>query len=264
MKEFRNKVVWITGASSGIGEALSYELDRMGCKLILSSRREEQLSVVKNRCQHPENIKILTLDLAAPEAMEAHVVKAWNGFGRIDIVINNAGISQRSRILETELRVFRQLVEINYLGTVALTKAMLPFFVQQQSGHFVTISSLMGKFGSPMRAGYCAAKHALHGFFDVLRMEHQKDGIDVTLICPGFIQTDIAKNALTADGTPQNKEDMATKNGMDVQLFAKKMLRAVRDKKFETYIGGKEVGAVYLKRFFPELLHRIVLRSKVV
>ncbi len=264
MKEFRNKVVWITGASSGIGEALCYELDRMGCKLILSSRREEKLLVVKNRCGQPENIRILPLDLGVPESMEAHSKKAWSAFGKIDILINNAGISQRSRIVETELQVFRQLIEVNYLGTVALSKALLPFFLNQKSGHFVTITSLMGKFGSPFRSGYCGAKHALHGFFDVLRMEHQKDNIDVTLICPGFIQTNVAKNALTADGSPQNKEDMATTNGMKVQLFAKKMLHAVRRKKFECYIGGKEVGGIYLKRFFPGLLHRIVLRSKVV
>jgi dehydrogenase/reductase SDR family protein 7 len=121
----------------------------------------------------------------------------------------------------------------------------------------------MGKFGSPYRSGYCGAKHALHGFFDVLRMEHQKDNVKVTLICPGFIQTNLAINALTADGSSQNKDDIATLNGMDVRLFAKKLVKAVKAKKFETYIGGKEVLGVYLKRFFPKLLRRFVLKSKV-
>jgi dehydrogenase/reductase SDR family protein 7 len=144
-----------------------------------------------------------------------------------------------------------------------VTKALLPHFIKNQKGHFVTITSLMGKFGSPYRSGYCGAKHALHGFFDVLRMEHQKDNINVTLICPGFIQTNVAINALTADGSKQNTNDEATSNGMPVATFAKKLINAVESKKFEAYIGGKEVLGVYLKRFFPKMLHNFVLKSKV-
>lgn len=113
-------------------------------------------------------------------------------------------------------------IDVNYLGTVALTKALLPHFINQKTGRFVTISSLMGKFGSPYRSGYCGAKHALHGFFDVLRMEHEKDGIHVTMICPGFVNTDVAKNALTGDGSSQNQQDAATQNGLPVETFAKK------------------------------------------
>jgi short-subunit dehydrogenase len=152
---------------------------------------------------------------------------------------------------------------VDYLGTVALSKALLPHYIKNQSGHFATVTSLMGKFGSPYRSGYCGAKHALHGFFDVLRMEHQKDGLNVTLICPGFIQTNVAKNAMTANGSKQNQDDLATQNGMPVAIFAKKFIKAVETQKFEAYIGGKEILGVYIKRFFPKWLHYLVLHSKV-
>lgn len=263
MKNLHNKVIWITGASSGIGEALALELQKNPCKLILSARRKTVLEQVKTRCKHPDNIAILPLDLADTEQATAVVQKAWELFGRIDILVNNAGVSQRSFILETKMEVYAQLMHINYLGTVALTKALLPKFINQQSGQFVTVTSLMGKFGSPVRSGYCGAKHALHGFFDVLRMEHEKDGIVVTMICPGFVQTDVAKNAFVGDGSKQGVEDHATENGMPTVIFAKKMARAIAKKKFEAYIGGKEVLGVYVKRFFPKLLHKMVLRSRV-
>ena len=154
-------------------------------------------------------------------------------------------------------------MEIDYLGTVALTKAVLPHFVERKSGQFVTVTSLMGKFSSPYRSGYCGAKHALHGFFDALRMEHDKDNIKVTLICPGFVNTDVAKNALVDDGTKQNTQDTATQNGLSVNVFAKRMIKAIQKQKFEAYIGRKEVLGVYLKRFFPKFLHWYVLRSTV-
>jgi short-subunit dehydrogenase len=122
----------------------------------------------------------------------------------------------------------------------------------------------MGKFGSPFRSGYCGAKHALHGFFDVLRMEHEKDGVFVTMICPGFVQTDLARNALVGDGSSQGFQDQATRNGMDAERFARKMLKAIEKRSWESYIGGREVAGIYLKRFFPKLLHRVVIRSQVV
>ena len=202
-----NKTIWITGASSGIGEGLAYLLNQKNCRLILSSRNEENLKQVKSNCQFPDNVAVLPLDLADFDSMALKTETAIAFFGSIDILINNAGISQRSLLLETDFSVYKKLIDVNYLGTVALTKSILTHFIANKKGHFATITSLMGVFGSPYRSGYCAAKHALHGFFDVLRMEHQKDGIDVTLVCPGFIQTNVAKNALTADGSKQNKND---------------------------------------------------------
>jgi short-subunit dehydrogenase len=166
-------------------------------------------------------------------------------------------------IADTSIDVDRKLIEVDYLGTVALSKTLLPHFIKQQSGHYVTVTSVMGKFGSPYRSGYCGAKHALHGFFDVMRMEHQKDGIKVTLICPGFVNTDVAKNALTGDGFSQKTQDKATENGLAVDDFVKRMIKAIELEKFEAYIGRKEILGVYLKRFFPKFLHNFVLLSQV-
>ncbi|MFM9988572.1 SDR family oxidoreductase [Flavobacterium sp.] len=262
MKSINNKIVWITGASSGIGEALAYELaNNKNCKLILSARNQEALEFVKSKCN--TEVVLLPFDLSDFGHAKNHAEKAIAAFGKVDVLINNGGVSQRSLLIETDFEVDKKLIEVDYLGTVAITKAILPHFIQNHNGHFVTITSLMGKFGSPYRSGYCGAKHALHGFFDVLRMEHQKDAINVTLVCPGFIQTNVAKNALTANGSKQNIDDNATQNGMAVSVFVKKLVKAVETNKFEAYIGGKEILGVYLKRFFPKFLHYFVLRSKV-
>ena len=263
MKDISEKVFWITGASSGIGEALAYALGRMGCRLILSSREKASLEKVKSKCATPDKVNIIELDLADTSNMGVLAQHAIALFGRVDVLVNNAGVSQRSVVAQTSLHVYKKLMDINYLGTVALTKAILPHFIERKEGYFVTVSSLMGKFGSPQRSGYCAAKHALHGFFDVLRMEHQRDGIYVTMICPGFVNTEIAMNALTSDGSPKRSNDHRTSGGMAPGKFAEKMIRAMRRRKFEAYIGGSEVAGVYLKRFFPRLLHWAVLRSRV-
>ncbi|MFS4469218.1 SDR family oxidoreductase [Maribacter sp. 2210JD10-5] len=259
----KGKVVWITGASSGIGEALTYQLNEIGCKLIISARREKVLAEVKKNSNLPDHVAILPLDLTQTDQLPAKTKKAIEFYGHVDMLINNGGLSQRSLILDTKFEVFQKMIEVNYLGTICLSKSILPHFIARKTGHFTTITSLMGKFGSPYRSGYCGAKHALHGFFDVLRMEHEKDNINVTLICPGFINTDVAKNALTADGTRQKKQDEATANGMHVAKCAKKIIKAIQKRKFEVNIGGKEIMAVYLKRFFPRLLHRVVLKSAV-
>ena len=222
MNAINGKVVWITGASSGIGEALAYELATKNCKLILSARNAEALETVKSKCSTAK-VVILPFDLSDFDNAKNHAEKAIAAFGKVDVLINNGGISQRSLIVETDFEVDKKLIEVDYLGTVALTKALLPHFIKNKKGHFVTVTSLMGKFGSPYRSGYCGAKHALHGFFDVLRMEHQKDNISVTLVCPGFIQTNVAKNALTADGSKQNLDDEATQNGMPTSVFCQKI-----------------------------------------
>ncbi|MEB8345618.1 SDR family oxidoreductase [Flavobacteriaceae bacterium KMM 6898] len=263
MKRIGDKTFWITGASSGIGEALAYELSKLGCTLVISARKEEHLVIVKNKCAYPERVHVVPLDLVDYKEMDTVVHKAISILGHVDVLINNAGISQRALIMETDVEVFKKLMDINYLGTIALTKAILPHFINKRKGHFVTVTSLMGKFGSPYRSGYCGAKHALHGFFDVLRMEHEKDGIDVTIICPGFVNTKVAINALTGNGKRQLSNDTATEKGMDPAIFAKKMIKAINQRKFEAYIGKTEVMGVYLKRFMPKLLHSVVLKSKV-
>ncbi|MFP4845917.1 SDR family oxidoreductase [Winogradskyella sp. PE311] len=260
---FKNKVIWITGASSGIGKALALELSNKDCKLILSSRREEVLNEVKLQCVEPKNIAILPLDLANYREMKVIADNAISCFGKIDILINNGGISQRSPIIETSIEVDKKLMEVDYLGTVALSKAVLPHFIQNQTGQYVVVTSLMGKFSSPLRSAYCGAKHALHGFFDALRLEHAKDNIKVTIICPGFVNTNVARNALTADGSVQGYQDEMTENGLDVKIFVKRMIKAIRKEKFEAYIGNFEKFGVYVKRLSPRLIHKLVMRSKV-
>ena len=258
-----NKIVWITGASSGIGAELAKIYSHRGIKLILSSRNVRALERVKSECYYPENIKILPIDLNDFYAAPALVKKAYNIFGRIDILINNAGVSQRSLIVDTQFDVLKKLIEINYLGTVALSRALLPFFLKQGFGHYVVVSSVMGKYGSPFRSGYSAAKHALHGFFDVMRMEHQKDNINVTIICPGFVRTPIAMNSLKGDGSVLGVDDLATRKGLKVEDFARKMVRSVDQKKWEVQFGKKELLGVYLKRLSNKLLHNAVIRSNV-
>jgi short-subunit dehydrogenase len=261
MESLNGKTIWITGASSGIGEGLAYALSEKNCKLILSARNETELNRVRSNCN--ASVEVLPFDLADFDNAQSHVAKAIAIFGKVDLLILNGGVSQRSLLAETDFSVDKKLIEVDYLGNVALAKAILPHFIQNKNGHFAVVTSLMGKFGSPYRSGYCGAKHALHGFFDVMRMEHQKDGVNVTMICPGFIQTNVAKNALTADGSKQIVDDEATKNGMPVQTFARKMIRAIEKGKFEAYIGGKETLGVLIKRLFPTLLHYFVIRSKV-
>jgi short-subunit dehydrogenase len=257
-----NKVIWITGASSGIGEALAHALVAKNSRLIISARNEAALQAIKTN--YPSAlIEVLPFDLLDFDTTPAMVAKAISFFGKIDVLVNNGGISQRSLIAETDFAVDKKIMDVDYFGTIALTKALLPHFIQNQSGHYVTVTSLMGKFGSPYRSGYCAAKHALHGYFDVMRMEHEKDGVAVTLVCPGFVQTNVAINALTADGSPQVKNSETTANGMLLADFIPKMVRAMEQKKFEVYIGKKEVLGIYLKRFLPKYLHKVVLKSKV-
>lgn len=263
MGTLKGKTIWITGGSSGIGKSLSEALVKYPCNLIISSRNEQELLQVKKDCGNPESITVLPFDLKDHDQMEALVQKAVQCYGGVDILVNNAGVSQRSLIKDTNFSVYKRLIDIDYLGTVALSKALLPHFITKKSGHYVTVTSLMGKFGSPYRSGYCGAKHALHGFFDVMRMEHEQDNIKVTMVCPGFVQTNVAKNALTADGTPQIQDDNATKNGLPPGVAARKIIKAIVREKFEVYVGRGEIKGVYLKRFFPKLLHKVVMRSQV-
>jgi len=262
---FTNKVVWITGASSGIGKSLALALSKQRAFLILSSRNEAKLNDVKKACLHPENVKIIPLDLEDYTNFYQKVSEAINCFGKINVLINNAGISQRSLVKDTSIEVDKRIMNINYLGTVALTKVMLPHFIEKNNGHFVVITSIVGKIGTPLRSSYAASKHALHGFFDSLRAEVHQNNIKVTLACPGFVQTNVSINALTGDGTPQNKMDIATKNGLTTEKFAELLIKAIQKEKQEVYIGGfKEKLAVFVKRFFPKILSKMIRKLAVI
>lgn len=261
---YENKVVWITGASSGIGEALAYALNKKGTRLILSARREEELERVKANCTgNPDDIVVLPLDLTKTATLADKAKTAESFFGSVDILFNNGGISQRALALEAELESVRNLMEINFFGTIALTKEVVPGMIERGHGHVVVTSSVMGKFGTKYRSAYAASKHALHGWFDCLRQEVEEQGVDVTLVCPGYVKTDITKNAITADGSKYEKMGHAHKKAMTPREFADKLLPKVSAGKQEIYIGGKEIWAVYLKRLFPELLNKILKRIKV-
>ncbi len=260
MIELGGKIVWITGASSGIGEAVAYALARKKAKLILSARRTEELNRVKNRCAElsGEGVQTLTADLTDEASLPGITVEAIKCFGHIDILINNGGISQRSIVHETSIEVFRRLMEVNFFGAVSLTKNLIPHFIQRGQGHFVVISSVTGKFGTPYRSGYAASKHALHGFYDAVRAEYFKHNIIVTMICPGVIHTPISVSALKGDGTENKKMDPLQAKGMPVEQCAARIVHATEHQKQEVYIGGKEVALLYIKRFFPGLFSIIV------
>ncbi len=255
---FEEKIAWITGASSGIGEALAEALAERGARLVLSARREDRLRQVQAACAHPERHLVLPLDLADAGSLEAAARQALAHAGHLDVLINNGGVSQRGQAAETDLAVDRRIMEVNYFGTVALTKAVLPSMLARGGGHVVVVSSLVGLFGTPQRSAYAASKHALHGFFDALRAEVHDAGVRVTVVCPGFIRTDVSINALTADGTPHGRMDKNQQQGLAPEVCAEKILRAVERQKDEVYIAGKEKLAVYLKRFVPGLFNRFI------
>lgn len=257
------KVIWITGASSGIGEATTRKFLEEGHQVIISARNSAKLNEIKETSPFKESIAVLTLDLADSSNIENKVQQAIEAFGYIDILLNNGGISQRSLVRETSLAVDRSIMEVNYFGTIALSKALLPHFLERGTGQFAVISSLVGKFGSPFRSSYAASKHALHGFFDSLRAEHSQDGIVVTMICPGFIRTNVSINALTGDGSPLGAMDEAQDKGMSPDASAKIIFNAIIKQRKEVLVGGKETLAVYLKRFFPSLFARILAKAKV-
>ena len=260
---FKDKVVWITGASSGIGSATAIALSDKGAKLIISGRHANNLLKTKEACTNNENVHIIPFDLAKYDNISHIVIHALAPFGHIDILINNGGISQRSLAEDTPISVDEQIIKVNFLGTVALTKALLPHFIERRSGRFVVVTSVTGKIGTPLRSTYAASKHALHGFFDSLRAEVYKYNIKVTLICPGFVQTNVSKNALTGTGKPQNTMDKATQNGITPEYLAKKMLIAVKKDKQEKAIGHKEIYGILIKRFFPKLAAILIRKIDV-
>lgn len=253
--------VWITGASSGIGEALAYAFHQAGAKLILSARRADELSRVQSRCGGEASTRVLPLDVTQAAELPDKARAALQMFGGIDVLVNNAGVTQRSLVKDTELDVYRKLMEVNFFGAVALTKAILPAMMEARRGQIVVISSLVGKFGTPLRSGYAAAKHALHGFFDSLRAEVSRYGITVMLVCPGYIRTDISLHALRGDGGLHAKMDSGQARGMPVEKCAAQILKGLAQGKEEIYVGGRDKYVVHLKRFFPRLFSRMIARS---
>jgi len=259
----KNKVVWITGASSGIGEALVYAYNKAGARLIISSRNRDELYRVKMNCKNPVGIHVLPIDLENTEALPSKAADALRIFGHIDILINSGGISQRALAMDTSLETEQRLMNTNFWGTVVLSKAVVAKMIDTGGGSIVCISSLTGKFGTRLRSAYAASKHALHGYFDSLRSEVYDKNINITIICPGFIKTQVSINALTGDGKPQGSMDAAQENGLSAEECARQIISAVAKQKEEVYIGGKEVKGVWLKRFFPLRFSKYMRTAKV-
>ena len=252
------QTVWITGASSGIGEALALEYANLNANLILSARNEATLQPVADKCQNQNNtVLILPLDLSDSTDFESKIETVKQNFDKVDILINNGGISQRSLIIETPLDVDRKLFEVNYFGTIALTKLVLPWMIEQGGGKMVAISSISGKFGFPLRASYAATKHAMIGFFETLGLEHIGDNIHTTVVCPGRIKTNISLRALNHKGETTNEMDPGLRDGMPADVCAKKIVKAVRKNKREVWIGRKELLLVYFHQYIPRLFWKI-------
>ena len=260
----KTQTVWITGASSGIGEALTYAYHQMGAKVIISARNESELIRVKAKCKDQNEVHILKLDLEDHASLPTKAVEAIKIFGNIDILINSGGISQRSLAMETSLITEKRFLDINFWGTVILSKAVLPQMIKENSGSIIAISSLVGKFGTKYRSAYSASKHALHGYFESLRIELGESNVHLMLACPGFIKTNVTINALTADGLAQGTMDDAQEKGMLPQDFAKQLIKKIKAKKEEVYIGGNEVRGVLIKRFFPKVFAKLIRKAKVV
>lgn len=262
MDYFQNKRIWITGASSGIGKAIALELAKSQSHLVISARRKNTLEKFSNELLQSgaASVHVLAFDLEKEEERENAILELRTLWVEPDIMILSGGLSQRSLILETELAVFRRLMEVDYLANVHLSKAFLKEW-QTKPGQIAIISSLVGKIPTPYRSGYAAAKHALHGYFDSLRAEHPQ--LKVNIICPGFIHTQVSVNALKGDNSPLGEMDRAQAEGMDPKQFARKALRSMQRNRAISLIGGKEVWGVHLHRFFPGLFRRLIAKVRV-
>ena len=258
----KNKVVWITGASSGIGLELALQYNKLGANVVISARRKEKLEETKQLCKFPDNVQVLPLDLAVQDNFNELAAEVINQFGRIDILINNGGISQRSETHETSLEIDRKVMEVNYFGNIALTKAVLPYMRKQQFGVIVPISSLAGKFGFFLRSAYCASKHALHGFYETLRLEEIENNIQITIICPALIKTNISLEALDSNGKPTGLMDKNQETGMPADKCAEIIIKGVQKKKLEVLVGNGEENAVRVHNWFPNLFFKIIQKKK--
>lgn len=259
----RDKTIWITGASAGIGQALAITLAaRRDVTLVLSARRAEELERVRALCADPHRVYVLPMDVADTAAAEANAARAAELAGApIDVMVHNAGIGQRSLAKDTPLADDRRVMELNYFGVVALTKALLPSMLARKTGHFVVVSSVVGYVGTPHRTAYAASKHALHGFFESLRAEVFGAGVAVTMVCPGFVRTEIARKALERAGGKAS-DHTALEGGMTAEACAKKIAAAMEREAREVYVGGAEIVGIYARRYAPGLLAQALRRIK--
>ena len=263
MAKFENKTVWITGASSGIGEACAILFAKDKLNLILTASRENALKTIQEKCiLLGAKCDILPYDLLDIEGIPALVESALKCFGGIDILYNNAGISQRGLAGDTLFEVDKKIMDINYFAPVFITKLVLPGMLEKQYGTIAVTTSIAGRFGFPLRSSYSASKHALYGFFESLQAEYYDRNIRVVLICPGRVTTNISMNALESDGQKHGVLDSGQKGGISAEKAAGKIVKAIYRQKPEVLVGGKELFMVTIKRFFPAIARILVRKIK--
>ncbi len=257
------KIIWITGASGGIGRAVAIAMSSYNTRLIISARRVKELAEVREICEsRGSECLVCPLDLACEENIDKAVSLVLEKFGRVDILISNAGMSQRSMCYETDFQVYRRIMEVNFFGNIRLTQKLLPVMIEQGSGYLLSVGSIVSKFGFPLRSAYSASKHALIGYYETLYFELKPKNIKVSVVLPGRIKTDVSFNALTKDGTPYNKMDDGQASGMSAEQCVEKIIKCIKKEKKEMLIGRREVLIVYLKQFFPRIFNMIVNKIK--
>ncbi len=262
-KFFSDRVVWVTGASSGIGEALVYAFVRGGSRVIASSNNPVELARVAEKCTAmPGSITTVAFDLADTSGIEKTVATVIEKEGKIDILLNIGGVSQRALIRETPLSLDRRIMEINYFGTVALAKAVLPYMISKGGGQIAATSSISGRFGFPLRSAYSASKHALHGFFETLLLEHRRDNIRVSVIIPGRVRTSISVHALTASGAEHGKMDEGQAGGITAEKAAEQIIRGLKRNRREILVGSTELLMLGIRKYLPALFFRMAGRMK--
>ncbi|MFT0694295.1 SDR family NAD(P)-dependent oxidoreductase [Acinetobacter bereziniae] len=264
MESLDGKVVWITGASSGIGKALAAECALQGAQVILSARRLEELEKVRVSLLHPDHHLSVAMDITDEAQVRHAYEQVLDQKGRIDLLINNAGLSQRALITETSMQTERAIMEIDYFSQVFLTKLVLPTFIAQKSGRIAYISSVAGLLGTQYRATYSAAKAAIHMWANSLRAEVAQDGVKVSVIFPGFVKTNVSFNALNGAGKPQAHQDEAIENGLEADDFAKQTVSALLNGQEYIVVGGtKEKLGVWVSRLSPTTLYKMIRKMKV-
>ncbi|GBG24333.1 Dehydrogenase/reductase SDR family protein 7-like [Hondaea fermentalgiana] len=263
--EFSGKTVWVVGASSGIGEAMAEAYYQRGAKVIVSARREQALEDLVQRLKSSPaapgaDAKALVVDTADLDKAKANAEAALEAFGPIDVVVLSAGISNRGSVADTDISVEQRLFQVNFFGTVAITKAMLPHFFEHGSGCFVVVSSVQGLMGLPQRAPYAASKHALHGYFESLRAEVAHKNVAVHIVCPGYVKTDLSNRALTTSASAEYaKTDETTASGFEPKYVAERSLTEIKNKKEYIVIAQtKAVLALWLRKHFPSVLRKIM------
>ncbi len=265
MGSFSGKVILITGATSGIGWALAVEMAAPGVTLLLAARREMELASVQQECNTKGATTIVFIvDMATSETVAVFANKVLQHYPVIDILINNAGISQRALAEETEIKIDRRILEVNFFGPVQLTKALWPALINSKHANIVLISSVTGSFGFPLRSAYAASKHAIEGFFESWMLENKKRNIVFTIVAPGRIRTNISSAALTGDGKPHRQSDPGLESGISAEDCARKIIRGIHLDKRKIYVARQELVLVILRKCFPFLFFRLARRISPV